>query len=122
MIPTNIQLLLNLRRLPGRIPAEMTATLLGLHTDHVTLLVKHDLLTPLGGFKGDSTVKWFASVEILERASDVEFLSKATALIARSHRERNEERKTIRVGRGRIQADAAPVVEHRVPAMHSFAA
>ena len=99
----------------------MAATLLGLHTDHDTLLVKHDLLTPLGGFKGDSTVKWFASVEILERASDVEFLSKATALIAHTHRVRNDERKTIRVGR-RIAADAVPVVEHRVPAMDSFAA
>jgi hypothetical protein len=85
--PTNIDLLKS-PRLPGRISAEQTATLLGFQLHDIPVLVAAGLLHPLGN-PTQAAPKWFSSVEIEALRQDAKFLAKATRTISLRWRKRN---------------------------------
>jgi hypothetical protein len=70
--------LLNCRRLPGRLNTLETALLLGFQEHDISLLIAAKLLVPLGK-PASNAPKYFAAVEIAERASSSEWLSSATS-------------------------------------------
>jgi hypothetical protein len=74
--------LLNCRRLPGRLNTSETALLLGLHEHDIAPLIAAKLLVPLGK-PAQNSPKYFAAVEIVERAANAEWLSSATKVIAK---------------------------------------
>jgi hypothetical protein len=80
--------LLQLRRLPGRINAEQTAALLGFQFHDIPVLVAAKLLQPLGN-PTLAAQKWFASTEVEALRQDPKFLAKATRFIAQRWRQRN---------------------------------
>ena len=73
--------LLNCRRLPERLNTSETALLLGFQEHDIALLVAGKLLVPLGK-PAPNSPKYFAAVEIAERATNPEWLSSATKLLA----------------------------------------
>ena|SRR5438552_13943790 len=89
--------LLNCRRLPGRLNMAETALLLGIHEHDVPVLISARLLSPLGR-PASNAPKYFAAVEIADRASDLEWLSSATREIAKYWRRKNDrKRQPVRV-------------------------
>src|ERR1043165_5163632 len=66
--------LLNCRRLPGRLNTSEAALLLGFQEHDIALLMAAKLLVPLGK-PAPNAPKYFAAVEIAERASDAKWLS-----------------------------------------------
>src|SRR6266481_3636938 len=75
--------LLNCRRLPGRLNTSEAALLLGFQEHDIALLVTAKLLVPLGK-PAPNAPKYFAAVQIAERASDSAWLSIATKQLANS--------------------------------------
>lgn len=88
--------LLNCRRLPGRLNTSETALLLGFQEHDIAVLVAAKLLVPLGKPAANSP-KYFAAVEILERAVDSEWLAKGTRAVAK-HWQRKNQRKQLSAG------------------------
>ena len=86
---------LNCRRLPGRLNVSETALLLGFQEHDIALLVAAKLLVPLGK-PAPNAPKYFAAVEIAERASDPEWLSSATKQLAK-HWLRKNQRKQLKL-------------------------
>src|SRR5436309_10264217 len=86
--------LLNCRRLPGRLNTSETALLLGFQEHDIAPLVAARLLVPLGKPAANSP-KYFAAAEIAEQASNTEWLSSATKVIAK-HWLRKNQRKHLR--------------------------
>ena len=80
---------LNCRRLPGRLNVSETALLLGFQEHDIAPLVSAKLLVPLGK-PAPNAPKYFAAVEIVERASNSEWLSSATRAIAKHWRRKNQ--------------------------------
>jgi hypothetical protein len=74
--------LLNCRRLPGRLNTSEAALLLGVQEHDIALLVAAKLLVPLGKPAANAP-KYFAAVEIADRASDSEWLSTVTKQLAK---------------------------------------
>src|SRR6266404_7290946 len=74
--------LLNCQRLPGRLNTSETALLLGVQEHDIAPLVAAKLLNPLGK-PAPNSPKYFAAVEIAERASNAEWLSTATKVLAK---------------------------------------
>src|SRR5260370_40164838 len=74
--------LLNCRRLPGRLNTSEAALLLGFQEHDIALLVAAKLLVPLGK-PAPNAPKYLAAVQIVERASDSEWLSIATKQLAK---------------------------------------
>ena len=74
--------LLNLRRLPARLTAEQTADVLGFKVHDVPVLIRANLLKPLGGGPRNS-VKYFHADEIEGLARDRHWLDKATRRVSR---------------------------------------
>src|SRR5436309_1986237 len=87
--------LLNCRRLPGRLNTSEAALLLGFQEHDIALLIAARLLVPLGK-PAPNSPKYFAAAEIAERASNGEWLSSATKVIAK-HWFRKNERKKLRL-------------------------
>src|SRR5215470_2851645 len=83
--------LLNCRRLPGRLNTSEAALLLGFQEHDIALLIGAKLLVPLGK-PAQNAPKYFAAVEIAERASDSEWLSSATKQLARHWLQKNQRR------------------------------
>jgi hypothetical protein len=81
--------LLNCRRLPGRLNTLEAALLLGFQEHDITLLIAAKLLVPLGK-PAPNAPKYFAAVEITERASDAEWLSGATKELAKHWLRKNQ--------------------------------
>src|SRR5437660_4912150 len=81
--------LLNCRRLPGRLNTSEIAVLLGVQEHDIAPLVSAKLLVPLGK-PAPNAPKYFAAVEIVERASNLEWLSSATKTIAKHWRRKNQ--------------------------------
>jgi hypothetical protein len=71
---------LNLKRLPGRLNVPQTAGFLGFKPHDIAILVKENLLQPLGEPVPNSE-KYFATTKILRYAEDEEWLSLATAAL-----------------------------------------
>ena len=81
--------LLNCRRLPGRLNTSETALLLGFQEHDLAPLVAAKLLVPLGKPAANAP-KYFAAVEIVERAADSEWLAKATKVLAKHWQLKNQ--------------------------------
>jgi hypothetical protein len=81
--------LLSCRRLPGRLNTSETAVLLGFQEHDIAALIAAKLLVPLGK-PAPNSPKYFAAVEIGERASNTEWLSSATKVIAKHWRRKNQ--------------------------------
>ena len=80
--------LLNCRRLPARLNSTDAAVLLGVQDHDVSVLIRAKLLVPLGK-PAVNAPKFFAAVEVAERASNPEWLSIATKVIAKHWRRKN---------------------------------
>src|SRR5437773_7314358 len=87
--------LLSCRRLPGRLNTSEAALLLGCQEHDIAPLIAAKLLVPLGK-PAPNAPKYFAAMEIAERASNAEWLSSATKVIAK-HWLRKNQRKQLRV-------------------------
>src|SRR6266576_5179902 len=74
--------LLNCRRLPARLNTTETSVLLGVQEHDIPALIAAKLLFPLGK-PAPNAPKYFAAVEIAERASECEWLSNATKQLAK---------------------------------------
>jgi len=88
--------LLSCRRLPGRLNTSETAVLLGVNEHDVPVLVSARLLSPLGK-PAPNAPKYFAAVEIVERAADPRWLADATKALAK-HWQRKNQRKQMTAG------------------------
>jgi hypothetical protein len=74
--------LLNCRRLPARLNTTETSILLGVQEHDIPVLIGAKLLFPLGKPAANSP-KYFAAVQIVERAADWKWLSQATRALAK---------------------------------------
>ena len=74
--------LLNCQRLPARLNTSETALLLGFQEHDIAPLIAAKLLVPLGKPAANAP-KYFAAVEILERAGNSEWLAQATKALAK---------------------------------------
>ena len=81
--------LLNCRRLPGRLNTSETALLLGFQEHDIGPLIAAKLIIPLGKPALNSP-KYFAAVEIAERASNAKWLSTATKVLAKYWLRKNQ--------------------------------
>src|SRR6266496_4098127 len=77
--------LLNCRRLPARLNSTEVAVLLGVQDHDVSVLIGAKLLVPLGKPAANAP-KYFAAVEVAERAANPEWLSNATKILAKHWR------------------------------------
>src|SRR6266403_5468570 len=87
--------LLNCRRLPARLNTTEASILLGVQEHDIPVLIAARLLFPLGK-PAPNAPKYFAAVEIAERAANAEWLSSATKVLAK-HWLRKNQRKQLRV-------------------------
>ncbi len=84
----DLRSVLNVRRLPARLATDETAAILGFQDHDIAPLVAAKLLSPLGR-PAKNAPKYYATVEILERAGDPEWLSKATKSLSGYWQEKN---------------------------------
>ena len=92
--------LLNCRRLPARLNATEAAILLGFKEHDIAPLVAVKLLVPLGNPVQNSP-KYFATVDIVARSEDRDWLSKATGSLAKYWLRKNQKRWKEEVGSAR---------------------
>ncbi len=83
--------LLNCQRLPARLNTSETALVLGFQEHDIAPLVAAKLLVPLGK-PAPNAPKYFAAVEIVERAANPEWLSSGTKVIAKHWLRKNQQR------------------------------
>jgi|ERR1043166_6060976 hypothetical protein len=75
-------------RLPARVDARRASELIGVQEDHISILVRANLLSPLGN-PAANAVKFFATAELLAMSTDRRWLSKVTEAIYRFYRNKN---------------------------------
>jgi hypothetical protein len=80
--------LLNCRRLPGRLNTSEVALLLGFQEHDIAVLMAVRLLVPLGKPVLNAP-KYFAAIEIVERAADPRWLSDATRALSKHWKRKN---------------------------------
>ena len=80
---------LNCQRLPARLNTSETALLLGFQEHDIAPLIAAKLLVPLGK-PAPNAPKYFAAVEIVERAANADWLSNATKAIAKHWLRKNQ--------------------------------
>jgi len=95
---------LNCRRLPARLNTSEVATLLGLQEHDIGILLAAKLLVALGKPARNSP-KYFASIEILARMEDRDWLSEATKSVAKYWRRKNIGKKSA-CGAGELYAQS----------------
>jgi hypothetical protein len=78
--------------LPARMPVELVARFLGFAPDAIPVLVKANLLDPLGNPRPNAP-KYFAKTYILERSQNLAWLDEATQAVY-NHWNKKNERKT----------------------------
>ena len=86
------QFLQLLGQIPARLTAEQTAWVLNCQPHDIPVLVAARLLKPLGNPQPNS-VKYFASVEVLELAKERTWLAKMTNAVNQHWQRKNAERK-----------------------------
>jgi len=91
----NTDSILTAPRLPARLDTNQTAKLLGFAPEHIAILVAHDLLKPLGKPAANAP-KYFATVEVEQRAEDSEWLHKATKTLSNHWAHKNRNRREIK--------------------------
>jgi hypothetical protein len=79
------------KHLPARLGVAETAKLLGFAEHDVQILMAARKLTPLGD-PAPNAPKWFAAVEIIQLATDRDWLHKATKEVSRYWRNKRERR------------------------------
>lgn len=77
---------------PARLTTEQAAWVLNCQPHDIPVLVLARLLKPLGSPQPNS-VKYFATLEILELAKDRAWLSKATNAVSQHWRQKNQQKK-----------------------------
>lgn len=87
---TPAQLLTTLR-LPARLDIMETAALLGFREHDIPVLVRAKLIRPLGN-PVQNSVKYFSSTAIETLGKDEVWLSRATILVGKHWKERNQRR------------------------------
>jgi hypothetical protein len=85
--------LLSVVRLPGRLTTNQVAELLGFALHDIPVLVRANLLKPLGNPVANAT-KYFASCEIQELATNHKWLHKATNEIYGHWSQQNQSRRS----------------------------
>src|SRR4029077_7430253 len=85
--------LLNCRRLPGRLNTSETALLLGFQEHDIAPLVAAKLLVPLGKPAANAP-KYFAAMDVGDRAANAEWLSRATKVLANFWYQKNLRRQS----------------------------
>lgn len=80
--------LMLLGELPARLTAEQTAWVLNCQPHDVPVLVRARLLKPLGN-PAPNSVKYYATVEVLELAKDRAWLGRVTNAVGRYWNEKN---------------------------------
>jgi hypothetical protein len=83
------EVLLNCRRLPGRLNTTEAAVLLGFQEHDIPVLIAGKLLNPLGR-PAPNSPKYFASVEIEALTRDRDWLSQATKALAKFWLSKNQ--------------------------------
>jgi len=86
---------LNCRRLPARLNTSEASILLGIQEHDISALIAAKLLLPLGRPAANAP-KYFAAVEIVERASNSGWLAEATKALAK-HWQRKNQRKQLKL-------------------------
>ncbi|HVS52595.1 MAG TPA: hypothetical protein VHD62_09585 [Opitutaceae bacterium] len=81
-----------LGEVPGRLTAEQVAWVLNCQAHDVPVLVTARLLKPLGAPQPNS-VKYFATMEVLERNKDAAWLARMTNALAQHWRLKNAAKK-----------------------------
>jgi hypothetical protein len=79
----------------GRLHVEEVADLLGFQAHDIPILVASKLLKPLGS-PAPNAPKYFASIQILELAQDVEWLDKASKVMSKHWKMKNDRQKAIK--------------------------
>ena len=77
------------KNLPARLSAAETARILGFAEHDIQILMAARKLTPLGD-PVQNAPKWFAAVEIIQLATDKDWLSKATREVSKYWRHKRE--------------------------------
>ena len=85
-----------LGQLPARLPAEQAAWVLNCQAHDVPILVGARLLKPLGNPPPNS-VKYFATLEVLEQAKDRTWLARVTSALNQHWQNKNAARRKQRV-------------------------
>jgi hypothetical protein len=80
--------------LPARLDVATTAELLGFAEHDIQILMAVGKLTPLGD-PAPNAPKWFAAVEIIQLATDRDWLHKATKELSKYWRHSRERRQTV---------------------------
>lgn len=80
-----------LGQLPARLTAEQAAWVLNCQAHDVPVLVVARLLKPLGSPQPNS-VKYFATVEVLELAKDRSWLAKVTNAVSQHWKHKNQQK------------------------------
>jgi len=75
--------------LPGRLSVAETAKVLGFAEHDIQILMSASKLKPLGD-PAPNAPKWFAAIEIIQRATDQDWLSKATREVSKYWRIKRE--------------------------------
>src|SRR5438093_433715 len=81
LVPSHVREFLDMRQLPAMLNAAQTAAYLDCGSEHnIPVLVREGLLEPLGD-PAPNAIKYFATVEVLELAADVEKLKRIRSTI-----------------------------------------
>lgn len=78
---------------PARLHPEEAAKILGFHPCDIPILVSAKLLKPLGNPANNGS-KYFAAVTIFTLSRDCEWLDKATKIISRYWKSKNEKKRS----------------------------
>jgi hypothetical protein len=84
--------LINSSKLPGRLTPEETAWLLGFAAHDIPTLIAHGLLKPLGNPPPNGG-RYFSSSEIERFRQDTKWLDKASALLIKHWKVKNDRKK-----------------------------
>jgi hypothetical protein len=101
--------LLNCRRLPGRLNTSEAALLLGFQEHDIARLIAAKLLVPLGK-PAPNAPKYFAALEIADHASNSEWLSSATRLLAKHWIKKNQRKKINKLEKRQVILQRDPIV------------
>ena len=88
LISAQARELLNLRRLPAMLNVQQTAVLLGLAEHDIPVLLNAGLLKPLGDPQPNA-VKYFAAVQVLELAGEIDVLNNIRRAVSEYWRGKN---------------------------------
>jgi hypothetical protein len=95
------------RNLPARLDVPTTARLLGFAEHDIQILMAARKLVPLGD-PAQNAPKWFAAVEVIQHATDREWLHKATKEVSKYWRYKRERSLKAGVRSDRTREKSSP--------------